>query len=46
MMDLGGDVMIESSWKIDSRAEAPSSCSSAALQGRQCCTLQQQIADS
>jgi hypothetical protein len=30
MMDLGRDVMIESSQKIDSRAEAPSLCSSAA----------------
>jgi hypothetical protein len=45
MMDLGGDVMIESSRKINSRAEAPNPCNSAALQWRQHHTLQQQIAD-
>jgi hypothetical protein len=45
MMDLGGDVMIESSQKINSRVEAPSPCSSATLQWRQRHTLQQQIAD-
>jgi hypothetical protein len=39
MMDLEGDVMVESNGKIDLWAEALSLCGSAALQKRQCRTL-------
>jgi hypothetical protein len=46
MMDLGGEVMVESNWKIDSWVEESSSCGNATLQERQCRTLQQQMAGS
>jgi hypothetical protein len=40
MMDLGGDVMVESIQKIDSWAGVSSPCGSAALLEQQCRTLQ------
>jgi hypothetical protein len=42
IIDLEGDVMDELSWKIAPWVEVHTPCNNAALQERQCRTLQQQ----